>query len=84
VAFFRFEGDEFAVLSLPAGVRDATKVPLSEAERAVLSLVLAGLGNAEIAKRRGRSPRTIANQVASIFRKLSVSSRFELLAALRG
>lgn len=55
---------------------------LTGAEREVLRQVLAGLSNPEIACRRGRSPRTIANQVASIFGKLAVSSRLELFARL--
>lgn len=43
-------------------------------------LALANLSNAEIAERRGTSPRTVANQVASLFRKLGVASRSELRA----
>jgi DNA-binding CsgD family transcriptional regulator len=43
---------------------------------------LAGLSNAEVAIRRGTSPRTIANQLASVLRKLGVGSRYELAAAL--
>lgn len=33
-----------------------------------------------IARRRGTSPRTVANQIASIFRKHGVGSRAELVA----
>ena len=55
---------------------------LSPAEREVLRLVLDGRDNASIAAERGTSPRTTANQVASIFRKLRVSSRAELAAKL--
>jgi DNA-binding NarL/FixJ family response regulator len=47
--------------------------------------VLSGLSNADIAGRRGTAVRTIANQVASIYRKLQVRSRLELsLFALAG
>jgi DNA-binding NarL/FixJ family response regulator len=46
----------------------------------VLALLERGLSNAEIARSRGRSPRTVANQVAKIFEKLGVSSRSELYA----
>jgi len=65
--------------------RDAPESPkkqsaLSPAESDVLQLVLRGASNAEIAKARGRSVRTIANQVASLLRKLGVESRFELMS----
>jgi DNA-binding NarL/FixJ family response regulator len=53
---------------------------LTEAERAVALAVARGLSNARIAKERQASPRTIANQVAAIMRKLGVSSRAELAA----
>jgi DNA-binding CsgD family transcriptional regulator len=36
------------------------------------------LSNSEIGRRRGTSGRTVANQMATIFRKLGVSSRAEL------
>jgi len=51
---------------------------LSDAERDVTALALAGLSNSEIGRRRGTSGRTVANQMATIFRKLGVSSRTEL------
>ena len=55
---------------------------LSRAERDVLDLALAGLSNENIALRRGRSVRTVANQIARGIRKLGVQSRFELAAHL--
>jgi len=48
---------------------------LTNAEREVLQLVLEGRSNADIARTRGRSIRTIANQVASILRKTKNPSR---------
>ncbi len=48
---------------------------LSGAERDVLGLIVEGLSNHDIARRRGRSVRTIANQVAAILRKTGSSSR---------
>lgn len=56
------------------------RTKLTEAERDVALAVARGLSNAEIAKGRGASPRTIANQVAAIMKKLGVSSRVELAA----
>jgi DNA-binding CsgD family transcriptional regulator len=55
---------------------------LSPAEGEVIGLVLEGQTNGEIARHRRTAPRTVANQVASIFRKLRVGSRAELYARL--
>ena len=52
--------------------------PLTPAEIDVVEDVLAGLGNAQIAGKRTSSPRTVANQLASIYKKLRVRSRLEL------
>ena len=55
---------------------------LSESERAIAEAVGKGLGNAEIGRQRGTSERTIANQMANIFRKCGVGSRAELVARM--
>lgn len=60
----------------------ATVDGLTAAENEVLALVLDGHDNGAIAEARATSPRTTANQVASIFRKLGVASRAELAAKL--
>lgn len=52
---------------------------LSEAEFDVASQLLEGKTHSELAARRGRSRRTIANQLAAIFRKLGAQGRFGLL-----
>jgi len=52
---------------------------LTPAECLVARLLVDGLSHREIAARRGSTTRTVANQVASIFRKLDVSGRRELL-----
>lgn len=52
---------------------------LSAAEREVARAALEGLSNGEIAAARGTSVRTVANQLQSIFRKLGVSGRTELI-----
>jgi DNA-binding NarL/FixJ family response regulator len=57
---------------------------LTLAERRVLTAVLEGRAQKDIAAERLSSPRTIANQVASIFRKLGVGSRRELMARILG
>jgi DNA-binding CsgD family transcriptional regulator len=77
VTRFHHDGVELAVVSYPLGVANAS---LSAAEHEVVRLVLAGCSNAEIAAARGTKPRTVANQIASIFKKLGVGSRAELAA----
>jgi DNA-binding NarL/FixJ family response regulator len=78
---FRFHDQELAVLSFPA---PALELPssLSEAEREIVLALAEGLSNAAIARQRGTSTRTVANQVSSLFRKMNVRSRTELLLAL--
>jgi len=53
---------------------------LTSAEKSVVSAIFEGKSNEAIARDRGTSPRTVANQVASIFRKHAVASRAELVA----
>jgi DNA-binding CsgD family transcriptional regulator len=57
-------------------------VCLSVAESAVLRALVDGQSHAEISAARESSSRTVANQVASAFRKLSVSGRGELIQLL--
>lgn len=56
---------------------------LSDTERDIVALLITGSTNADIAQRRGSSEYTVANQVQTIFRKLSVRSRGELVAKLQ-
>jgi len=55
---------------------------LAPAEHAVIHLLIEGMSYAEIAQARQTSVRTVANQVASGFRRLDVSGRAELLCLL--
>jgi DNA-binding NarL/FixJ family response regulator len=55
---------------------------LTAAERQVALLAADGLSNAEIGLERRSSPRTVANQVASAFRKLRAHGRLELIRRL--
>lgn len=55
---------------------------LSHAQRDVARLVLTGKSNRQIATERSTSERTVANQIATIYRKLGVGSRSELAALL--
>lgn len=56
--------------------------PLSQAERDIVADILTGKRVTAIAYERGTSPRTVAHQIASVYRKLGASSRRELLALL--
>jgi DNA-binding CsgD family transcriptional regulator len=55
---------------------------LTPAERDVVSLLLIGKSNREIAIHRGTATRTVANQLQGIYYKLTVGSRGELVARL--
>ncbi len=71
--------EDLAVLEWPQPA-PVPRPRVAPAEGEVLRLVLDGLSNAEIARARRRAIRTIANQVARLYRKLGVSSRLELYA----
>jgi DNA-binding CsgD family transcriptional regulator len=58
----------------------ASRGPLTPRERSVVEYVALGLSTREIGLAMGTSPNTVRNQIASIFRKLSVASRAELVA----
>lgn len=79
---FEIGEERFAVLSFPRGA-PPEDAGLTHAEMEVTLAMLAGRSNAEIAQARNTSPRTVANQVASIFRKLGVQSRSDLVARCR-
>lgn len=74
------DGQELALFEFATSGSCPRAAGVTAAELAVLALAAAGLSNAETAARRGVSPRTVANQMASIFRKLGVHSRLELQA----
>ena len=78
---FRVASDDLIVVSFPLDTQtgDATLTPT---ESEIAGAIRDGRSNAEIARMRGTSTRTVANQVAGLFRKLGVASRVELIAAL--
>jgi DNA-binding CsgD family transcriptional regulator len=81
-------GESFALLEWPlerpataSGRLAGSPVPPgAPAQREVLDLLLRGFSNAEIARQRRRSERTVAHQVDSLFRRFHVGSRAELIA----
>jgi DNA-binding CsgD family transcriptional regulator len=58
---------------------EATVTP---AQRPILKLLLEGRRNAEIAEQLGKSPNTVRNQIAEIFRAFDVASRAELISLI--
>lgn len=77
-AAFRTHGRDYRYLVLDVAPAVAV-AGLTAAEVAVTKLVCAGCSNREIARQRRTSANTVGNQLAAIFAKLSVSSRFELV-----
>jgi DNA-binding NarL/FixJ family response regulator len=73
---------ELAVVGGPFANESVTSA-LTPSERDVASLAAAGLSNAGIARCRGTAERTVANQMASILRKLQVPSRYALAPSPR-
>jgi DNA-binding NarL/FixJ family response regulator len=73
-------GIDLAVARLTPAERSLA--PLSQAERDIVADILTGKRVTAIAYERGTSPRTVAHQIASVYRKLGASSRRELLALL--
>ncbi len=55
---------------------------LTPAEREVARSYAAGKSCAEVAAERGTSPHTVANQLGSIYSKLGVAGRTELVALI--
>lgn len=74
------ESDDGSVVVLSFAIEEGPGTGLSPAESEVAAHILKGRTNAQIATIRGASDRTVANQVANVFRKLGVSSRLELVA----
>lgn len=62
-------------LSAPPSSPSEAFPELTPGERRILDLIAAGHSNREIAKRLSLSPKTIANNVSSIFSKLQVADR---------
>jgi DNA-binding NarL/FixJ family response regulator len=71
-------GDQLAVLAVDTLPRGPVADTLSSAELEVASYVTRGWSNARIAEERGVSPRTVANQLRTIFDKLDITSRSQL------
>lgn len=64
------------------GGRASHEGQLSETERRIVELVVAGWRNHEVAAELSLSPNTIAWNLSKVYRKLGVSSRTELAARI--
>jgi DNA-binding CsgD family transcriptional regulator len=69
--------DELLLLSWPVEAHPAATT-LTPAERAIIRRIAGGESNAQIARARGTSSRTVANQVASLLARFAVRSRHAL------
>jgi DNA-binding NarL/FixJ family response regulator len=78
VYVFTHEGSRYFVATKELDAPDPRISSLTPAQREVLALLADGCSNADIAARRKTSPRTTANQVASLLRALGCDSRTEL------
>jgi DNA-binding CsgD family transcriptional regulator len=78
--------EQMAELSnVAAGIPDGElRKLLSETEYEVMTLILQGFTNLNIATKRGKSEKTIAAQVLSILRKLGVNTRSQAIAKITG
>ncbi len=73
------ENTDDASLEVLATVRASVLSKLTPAERDIALYVVGGCSNAQIERLRHTSVRTIANQISSLFRKLAVRGRLELI-----
>lgn len=77
------EGEELMLLSwAPERPLARGGVKLTEVEKELVRGVAAGCSNLELARMRGTSVRTIANQIAALLAKFGVASRHQLPGAI--
>ncbi len=70
-------------LTIEAKIQElAKRAGLSEREVSIIPLIGKGLGNKQIALELNISSKTVGNHIYNIYKKLKISSRYELLALL--
>jgi DNA-binding NarL/FixJ family response regulator len=75
---FHVGEDEYVVFEFP--LPEVEPLPeLSVAEREIVRALVEGRSNKEIANERGTSHRTVTNQLRSIYDKLGVTGRIDLV-----
>ena len=77
-----FATTNVAMQMLASGQAGVAPDALAKAERLDAAMAAAGWSNKQIARRRGVSIHTIANQLTSVYRKTGVRDRYELAAWL--
>jgi DNA-binding CsgD family transcriptional regulator len=80
--FSGLDGRDYAALWFTR--RTGRTSRLTDAEREVAEMILAGLSNEAIANVRRVTKATVATQVRSVFARFGVSSRAELIGRLAG
>ncbi|MEZ5372871.1 MAG: helix-turn-helix transcriptional regulator [Microthrixaceae bacterium] len=78
----RLIGDELVAAGGARPGRSDGRLPLTVAEQEIAGLAADGLGNAEIARRRSVSRKTVEAQLSSVYRKLGISNRNALAGVL--
>lgn len=82
VDVIEIDGETLVLFEWPAPAAPALHPVLTTAERDVVDQISRGASNLDIARSRGTSTRTVANQIQAILRKFGVHSRHELLARI--
>ena len=77
--YLKLQVDGQDVFLIKLSSDEKVRMHLTAAEREIVALVCRSHSNAEIASLRGRSVRTVETQLSSIYRKLGISSRAELI-----
>lgn len=81
VSEIRFGADELVICS-HALLEPEQDTRLTAGEHEIALAASRGLSNMAIARQRGSSHRTVANQLATIYRKLNIGSRSQLVRLL--
>ncbi len=75
---FALDSETFFVFSFPIVEPEDALQSLSPSEQQIVRSLLRGASYAQVAGERRTSVRTVANQVAALYKKLGISSRSEL------
>lgn len=74
-------GTHYWIVSVPR-LEDAVAHAVTRTELKIVKLVVEGLTHQQMALEHGSSPRTVANHISSVFHRIGVSGRSELLVYL--
>ncbi len=76
-------GDQHRLIKRHPSLSQETDLVLSPAERRVVSLVVEGLSNADIAEQLFLSVKTVETHLARVYRRFGVKSRTQLVSSIR-